>query len=374
MKKILLGTTAVVALGTMTTEAFAADKIALGLGGFMRHYVGLSKHDEVAATAGAAAVARAKDIGQFTNTEIYFTGDTTLDNGIKVAARIELEADQDSTNQVDRGFLTISSDAMGSVVIGTAPHFGDDNAVRVPNVGNFDWSDTAEKWSSAQSAAGTSSAAWAPTAGTLDNWGGDSAKLKYTSPNFGGVTVGMSYSAAEGDNGSNARLVTGTAQDGYTFGAAYSGDMGGAAISASVTHANIDTNFEQTAGGLTVGMAGFTVGGGYTDFNDTRATAQILADANGSTEGNAWELGVSYETGPYAVSAGYMVAKNDGVIATVGENKDTRWNVAATYDMGAGVVLMADYYHAKNDKEGTGTAANAARSVSGVIAGIEVGF
>ncbi|MCW8916917.1 MAG: porin, partial [Magnetovibrio sp.] len=91
MKKILLGTTAVIALGTLSTEAFAADKIQLGLGGFMRQYVAISNSDEVATTTNAA---RDSGIGQWGNSEVFFSGSTTLDNGLKVAAKVELEANQ----------------------------------------------------------------------------------------------------------------------------------------------------------------------------------------------------------------------------------------------------------------------------------------
>ncbi|HEY9078575.1 porin [Magnetovibrio sp.] len=367
MKKILLGTTAVIALGAMSSEAFAADKIKLELGGFMRHYVGLTNSDEVASTR--SDTSRDKDISQWSNTEIYFTGNTTLDNGIKVAARVEMEADGAVSKNVDRSWLTISSDAMGALSIGHHPHFGDDNMVRVPNAGNFDWGDT-DPWAGVATSATAPTAAFATVAPDISDAGGDSAKLKYTSPNFSGITVGFSYSAAEAADASNARRVQGnTAQDGSTLGIAYSGDLGGAAVSADLTRMNFGANDQDvTHFGLNVGMAGFTVGGGYSDFNDTR-TGSNLAD------GDAWELGVSYATGPYSVSAGYMSAKDKGT-AAAGSDKDTKWNIAATYDMGAGVALAANYFHAKADPEGTGTtiATGKSTSISGLIAGIEVGF
>ena len=371
MKKILLGTTAVIALGTMSSEAFAADKIKLELGGFMRQYVGLSNNDEVASTR--SDTARDKDISQWSNTEIYFTGNTTLDNGIKVAARVEMEADGAATTNVDRSWLTVSSDAMGAVSAGHMPHFGSDNAVRVPNAGNFDWTDTADSWNAVATTSTAASSDFVSSAHGSDlvSWGGDSVKLKYISPSFSGVTVGASYTAAEQANASNARRVTGGSFDGYSYGASYSGDMGGAALNASITRgARADINRETTHFGLTVGMAGFTVGGGYADFNDRRS----VIGANESQDGNAWELGVAYATGPYSVSAAYMTDKKSGLVATAGDDKDTKWNIAATYDMGAGVALTADYYHAKADREGTGAVANAAQTVSGLIAGIEVGF
>ena len=369
MKKILLGTTAVVALGTMTTEAFAADKIALGLGGFMRHYVGLSNNDEVATTSNSA---RDKDIGQFSNTEIYFTGSTTLDNGLKVAVRHEYEADGAANQNADKNWLSIGSDAMGTVTIGSATHFADDNKVRVPNAGNFDWTDT-DPWAGVSTASANDSTVFTPSSLDISDNGGDSVKLKYNSPSFSGVTVGVSYTAAETGSAHNARRVTensqgvttGISQDGYSFGAAYSGEMSGAAIGVSLTHQNTADSVESNHVGASVGMSGFTVGGGYSDFSDTRI-------GRSDNDGKSWELGVSYETGPVSVSAGYMNADNKGLAATAGSNEDTKWNVSATYDLGAGVALTGTYFNSEANGEGAG--ATTKTSVSGVIAGIEVGF
>ncbi|WP_069959464.1 porin [Magnetovibrio blakemorei] len=376
MKKILLGTTAVIALGSMTTEAFAADKIQLSVGGFMKEYLGITNSDEEATTNGSA---RDKDISQYTDTEIHFKGSTTLDSGIKVAATIEVEADQDGgtadRRNVDRSFLTISSDAVGSLVIGSAPHFGEGNLVRVPNAsGNFDWDDLDDWGGIARSATGATGAFANASATIMGNQiGGDSAKLSYTSPTFSGVSVGASYTAAEAANASDARRVAGTQNDGYTYGIHYSGDLGGAAVNADVTRANHGTNnTEITHAGLTVGMAGFTVGGGYSDVNDTQSVAGRTL--NGSQDGNTWELGVSYATGPYTVSAAYMKAEQVQSIATAGDDKDTAWKIAATYDMGAGVALTANYFNLKADPEGNTALTQTSRTINGVIAGIEVGF
>jgi outer membrane protein OmpU len=370
MKKILLGTTAVVALATMTNTAFAADKIKLGLGGFMRHYVGVSNHDEVAPTNNTQ---RAVKLQQFANTEVYFTGATTLDNGLNVSVMIQREGDKSTATRNDVSQLTISSDAMGALTLGSTPHAGDDMLVRVPNAGNFDWGDT-NKFGAVSTAAGTASTAFADSSSSdITDMGDNSGKLKYISPSFSGVTVYGSYTAAEGfdtsTSGSNITPGGGAwrnnGNDGSTLGVSYEGEMGGASIAADVTRFNNNGTYEATHGGLNVGMAGFTVGGGYTDFNDDSASATSPND------GKAWELGVGYETGPYSLSAGYMTAKNKDT-AIAGDNKDTKWNLAATYSLGAGVALTADYFHSTADKEGTATTGKT--TVSGVIAGIEVGF
>lgn len=373
MKKILLGTTAVVALGTMSAEAFAADKISLGLGGFMRQYVAVTDSDEVAATHGG--ITRAIDLAQWSNTEVYFTGSTTLDNGLTVAARIEMEADGENAGKnTDSSYLTVSSDAMGAVTAGATFHAGDDFRIGAPNAGNFNWGDFDNLANYARTGTtNTDTAGNARSANDITNMGDNSAKLKYVSPTFADmVTVFASYSAAEGAGSSNGQNLTrgGTApsgNDSSTIGAALSGEFSGASVEAVLIHFNDgSSNLDTNNIGLTIGMAGFTVGGSYADFNDQQAGSSAL-------DGEAWELGVGYETGPYALTARYMNSSNKGAAGTAGDNEDTQWAVDATYDMGAGVKLAASYFNSSFDPEGA-TAATSSVDVSGVLAGIEVGF
>src|SRR5262245_2829856 len=94
MKRILLGTTALAAAGAIAGDAMA-DGVELGLSGDY---------------AGAAGANVAEDFysglddprwGAFRqDVEIYMMGKTTLDNGISVGAKIELEGQQ-SNDQID---------------------------------------------------------------------------------------------------------------------------------------------------------------------------------------------------------------------------------------------------------------------------------
>ncbi len=385
MKKILLGTTAVIALSAMSTQAFAAEKIKLGLGGFMRQYVGMINNDEVSASNGS--VSRAMSFAQYSNTEIHVKGSTTLDNGLKVSAKVEFEADgRISGRSVDASYLTVSSDTMGALSMGSLTHASDQFRVGAPSVSAFGFDDFAD-WSSVATSASAASSGFTYSTGAFMTLGdGKGIKLVYVSPTLADMfTVYGSYSAGEGSDTANLRAVTRNAtDDGYSFGVAFSKEVNGTQIDADLTRfdanggaAVIGTGSTVTTSpaggqssstadqfGLNVGMAGVTVGGSYTKLTDNRAGFN-------NNDGNAWELGVAYATGPYGVSARYTKSKTKGTAATAGDNQDTAWSVAASYDLGAGVALSAAYFDLEANPEGT---VSKTTQVSGVIAGIEVGF
>jgi outer membrane protein OmpU len=97
MKRILLGTSALVAAGLLVAPAHAAEKIKLGLGGFYNAAMGanfggdddgLDSPGDDSADSGYAR--NEFDIHQ--NIEVHIDGETTLDNGLNVHAHLELEA------------------------------------------------------------------------------------------------------------------------------------------------------------------------------------------------------------------------------------------------------------------------------------------
>ena len=368
MKKILLGTTAIIALSTFSAEAFAAEKIKLELGGFMRHYVALTNHDEVAVTA-LSAQTRGLDLGMHANSEVYFRGATTLDNGLAVSVDIQREADKSTATRNDVSSLTISSNAMGALTIGSTASAADDFYVRVPQASGLDWADAYE-YGSVAGVTGSAQAFAAQSTADITNTGGKDGKLKYVSPSFSGLSVLASYTPAAGGN-SNLKGGTTASNDEAAYGAKFDGEVSGVALSADIGQLRQNGTQRTTHFGLNAGMAGFTIGGGYAKMKDD-VTANTGSGDKVNT-GKTYEIGVAYETGPYTVSAGYMHSKSNGTLATVGSNVDKHWALAGAYDMGAGVKLIADYWHSKSENEAV--AVNVADgTVSGLIAGIEVGF
>ena len=109
MKKILLGTTAIVAVGMIAAPASAAEKIKLGIGGYMEQYIGFVDAEDDASRTDWAV------FDQQSDSEFHLTGSTTLDNGIKFGVKFEIEGD---VAGIDESVMTISSATLGEVKLG----------------------------------------------------------------------------------------------------------------------------------------------------------------------------------------------------------------------------------------------------------------
>ena len=101
MKRLLLGSTALVAAGLVAGAADAAEKITLGVGGYYRAAFGVVNEDDDTGDAGDNRDSHA--IAQ--DAEVHFKGSTKLDNGIEVGARIELEGRSGDPDPIDERYI-----------------------------------------------------------------------------------------------------------------------------------------------------------------------------------------------------------------------------------------------------------------------------
>ena len=90
MKKLLLGSTALVAGGVMAAPAMAADPIKMGIGGYYTFYALAGNIDSTYAFDGSFT--NYKGLAFTQEGEIHFIGQTKLDNGTSVGLTVELEA------------------------------------------------------------------------------------------------------------------------------------------------------------------------------------------------------------------------------------------------------------------------------------------
>ena len=113
-----------------------------------------------------------------------------------------------------------------------------------------------------------------------------------------------------------------------------------------------------------LGYGGFKVGGAYINDGDHSRTTGTASD-----DLSAWDVGISYGKGPIGVS--YMFYKSM-VENTSGSDDDTQeiHIVGATYKLGKGVSLHAEYFHYESE-EGNSASSGSDNEADVVIVGIE---
>ena len=270
MKKLLSGTTALVAAGMLAGAAQAADPISIGVSGYFN--------------AGMAITNQDLDEGKRNHVfnreaEIFFRGSTTLDGDLlqTVGVNVELEAES-LDDQIDETYLYFGG-PFGQIRLGQ-----DDGAMQAMGV----------------YPAGVS----APVGGilfcTFSEVGGadggcsvgegafglgpdyDAEKIGWYSPRVGGATIAVSYTPenteAKGDGGApsvgSANNDAGQHSEVLAIGGNWSGEFAGGNVTVGAGYATgtleapnpdkgIDQDVTEWIAGVSVSMQGITVSGNY---------------------------------------------------------------------------------------------------------------
>jgi len=354
MKKALLGTSALVAASVLAAgPATAAERLTLGLGGYMEQSIGFVDYDDD----------RTGEFDVFEETEVHFKGSATLDNGINVAVQIELEGlSGASADTIDESYITLTSPTLGQVIFGSENlpnykmHYG---APTVSRQG-MDSSDYHGFWAPLLNgpADGRLNAAYGNTSGRF--FADDPQHIAYYTPRVAGFQVGVGYAPDTSQGNSFAPSALGS---GVSVGLNYKGDFEGVGVNASfgilnwgedsvVGGSDEDPVFYQ--GGLNVAFSGFSVGAAYatTSYDATPDSRPIAVES--------WTLnvGASYKTGPYGVSVNYQTSEAEGAvtsgIATPGNDELSAWEIAGTYNLGPGINWHAAIAHISEEGEDVG--------------------
>ena len=137
MRRVLYGTTALVAAGLVAGEASAASGLKLGITGFYRNSIGgtfgnspTSQHPGTGPLAQGAGITTSglgnfdrRNVSKRQQIRVNCTGQTTLDDGITVGVLVGLNgesvAKSGSTTQVNRAYADFSG-KFGLVRVGEA--------------------------------------------------------------------------------------------------------------------------------------------------------------------------------------------------------------------------------------------------------------
>ena len=137
MKKIMLGTTALVGVAAMASGVQAADPLKLSLGGFAEYYM-VARSQRALNDDGAGNSQKGRGFSMYwEDAEIWFSASTQLDNGITVGYRMELETRNRDTSGIDGNGAIANSGTDRN-------HFRDDHRITFTGgFGQFQLGDTA---------------------------------------------------------------------------------------------------------------------------------------------------------------------------------------------------------------------------------------
>lgn len=336
MKKILVATTALVAVSGFAVSASASEPIKLSVGGYMEQWAGITSQDDAFDNKNAFQ----------SDTEIHFKGATTLDNGIEVGAVVELEGET-STDQVDEQYLYING-SFGQIKLGEEDGAADDMGLTAPAVGPVGVND-----------------------GDLTNWvdaylpdtvpsSGDNPKITYYTPVMGGFRAGVSYTDSnESKNnlsgGVNNRQSTTEGKPVVSVGLSYDHDFDGVALGLSAVgeHAGEGAWYGL---GANVGFGNFTVGGSWGHIEDDYDLTSRDAKGNDT---DTYDIGVAYAMDAASVSLTYAYsdygnrstsALSNGLVpASTGEISTVDLGLA--YQLGAGVAWKSSIFWFDDDND-----------------------
>jgi len=375
MKKLLLGTTALVGASFAATAAMAAPEIRIG--GFMDFQAGFSSQDTdgFGPAPGAPTVSTERGFGFLTDTEILIRASDTLDNGLKWAVKIELEADADNANGTanDNGdeVSLVFSGSWGQLTLGNEDgpvdaknYIGDAMITGIGVTGARGF----RRWTDTRSFTNN---LW--VAGADPQNSSDATKVMYYTPTIAGFQFGASYSASADDNG-RARAAdgglassSGSYENWWELGASYDVKVSdelalGFTAAGSLAHIDPSTEAklvqEDVKAWLVSAKAeyqGFTFALAYGDDGKSKAFKSL-----GNTDTSGYAAGLKYTTGPYQVGVSYMhnkqganAASEDGtVVSNTREYTSDAFTLGAQYTLGAGMVVYADTWYYTNDSDG----------------------
>lgn len=370
MKKILLGTTALVSAGLVAGPALAGDPLSVSVSGSVVTGFYVVDADSVGTNSfqdtKVALVAR--------NIDIIAEG--TLDNGMTagVDAKMMLGSDWNglsaTANPSDvtfRQLFAYLEGGFGRFEIGgvdgaaykmhyTSPWFVPGNGVDSANIYN-----------------GVNSTTNFTRLTTFSLMATDANKITYFTPRFAGFQLGVSYTpdvgqSLTGPNGTNnlgvllSGSVTGSTTDVFEIAANYAGTIGGVDLGVDGFYTDGDGNQPNTdpkeyGFGASAGYMGFTLGGAWTKREDVLGPTNfgfggfipIASLAVSGLEVETWTVGLSYGTGPWTVGVAYLNSQVDvaGGGGPDGAESDF-WQVGGGYSLGSGVDLGLDIQFTSN--------------------------
>ena len=327
MKKVLLAGTALVGAALIASPAQA--ELKLGLGGHFKGYGVYVDED--------AEVADQRDFEFRKNTEIHFTGETTLDNGLTVGVHVEQSVenidDQDNENYAyfsgGWGRVNFGNEDGAAYLLQIAAPSADSNVDGLRTYIRGFQTDVELDYDLAHFGNGPIEA--------LGNPGDQTDRITYLTPKFNGFQAGVSYAPEASTNDGLAAMGGATVGDNFEdaleIAARWDGQFEGVGISVGAGYSTVDN---ATAGGVEPEgwNAGFNLAWNAFSFGAVYLDEQDVAGLDIDT--TTWVVGAAWDNGPWHVGASYLAREDDAAAGDVDSYKAT---LGGGYTFGPGMTF-----------------------------------
>jgi predicted porin len=326
MKKSLLATTALAALGAVAVASPASAKFDVSVSGYMEQWFGYSDN--------AKSAQDNSDIFEVhADNEVHINFSQTLDNGIKIGGQIQFEGE--NAGDIDEEYLYLDG-SFGRFLIGTENsadylmHYGiKSNGIGLDEGDSTTWIADANGDLARTNLAGVNN---------------DSNGMSYFTPRISGFQVGASYIPGVGDQNDRTPATEGQENDGnldngFAVAANYMNSFDAVSFKASVGYIDAGGDTNAAGGqhgmntGIQLGFGGFTASFAY----------QEEENNNGGEDVNVFGVSLAYNAGPVGVSLGYIRGEESD-----NDLQQDALEIGASYKVGPGVTAAGSIYYVES--------------------------
>ncbi len=201
---------------------------------------------------------------------------------------------------------------------------------------------------------------------TYLNTDGNSLKASYVTPEMKGIKLGATFvPETYSQSGLVAKNAAYKDKNAYILGAYGEWDILGYEVETSLGFADYNKNDKEYSAGISIYRKGWTLGASYrkTEVNkkDYALNCENLFDAY--REGRAYNIGISYEIGPFTSGVSYFESKADNV-----KNKNKIISFSNSYEYNKHITFSITLAHLKAETE---THKNGSEGTAGIL-GVEL--
>ena len=372
-------------MGLLSAGPVRAAGLEATLSGYMQQWFGVNDQDEDTTDGPAGAGAKFTETHFTSDTEVHFKAKATLDNGLRLDYHVELEGNT-SGDQIDESYLTISG-SFGQVIFGSENSAGYKMQAVPKEFGiKANTGDTTE-WinggGQGNGGAGRFRTGFMSGYVEVDSSCNDDKRLTYFTPRISGFQFGASYTANCGSQDTNVLGTDAAIEHVVSLGANYKQKFERVSVGLSAGYhrgdkpsGNAGDDPQVYTLGATLGFAGFTLGGYWSQTIDSihsTPTSGLNAGVVSDKENEGFGVGLAYEQGPWGVSVMYLHGEREGTIASSDRDELDTVHLAAMYKLGPGIAAHATLGWAEFEAE-SGAAGEFDNEGWFVVGGFKVSF